>query len=583
MKQIRWISLLFCLTMLFGMFAGCGSTVASAPAAETPSTAVQENSAPAQEGPASTMNDLKELPSAAEPSEAGPAEDEISYEKVEVTMPFADGETVSMFLLLPPFVSAMLGSPHDLSVLGELERRSGLTFDITEGSYLDASTDVNLMIASGTYPDIINHADIYSNGIEAAVDHEVVIDLKDYIMNDMPNLLATFMNYGSGDVLKEITTSEGYMPYIPQIHKNPIIDSFAIGIRRDLMNELGVSDPKTFDEFHDLLVQVKNTYGLQYGMQKEGYDHALLMGYNLMAGGSEGSGVAAFRVIDGQVDPCAAADEMYDYVSMIRDWYSEGLIFTDFISYENYAQNNMISTGGLFGGGGVLSSTIAEADAAGAGCQIEAIPYVTPTGSETINIHGTGSIVRCPAWSISTQCDPDTIPLILQLVEYMFSDEGILLYNYGIENQAFEYGADGEPEWTDLILNYEGGTTTAAFLYATANPTEYIPGVYDDDKFNYSYTQTMLDCEDILNHSSTGAWDYPQAAQNLISSEDSLRAANLSTDLGTYITETVLSWIHGEKPLDEAAWQAYVDTCYSMGLQEIVDIYQAAYEDYMAE
>lgn len=571
MKQKTIIRLL-ALILTFTFLAGCGSTGSVQESVSTPVNSAPE-SLPAEVPEAST-------PEETVPEDASLAEGPVTYEKTEVSLPIGDGEEVSMFLLLPPFVSAMLESPHDLSVLGELERRSGLTFDIIEGSYLDASTEVNLMLASGSYPDIINHADIYSNGIEAAVDHEIVIDLKDYIMNDMPNVLATFMNYSSGDVLKEITTSQGYMPYIPQLHKDPIIDSFAIGLRMDLVNEMNTQVPETFDEMHDLLAEVKSTYGLQYGMQKEGFDHALLMGYNLTPAGSEGTGSSGFRVVDGKVSPSSVADEMYDYITMIRDWYAEGLIFTDFISNENYTQNNMLGTGSLFGFGGVLSSTIAEADAAGAGCQIEVIPYLTPTGNETIKVHGSGSIVRCPAWSISTQCDEDTIPLILQLIEYMFSDEGILLYNYGIEGEAFRYDDNGQPEWTDLVLNYEGGTTTSAFLYATANPTEYMPGVYDDAKFNYSYTPAMLDCEDIINHSSTGEFDYPKAAENLISSEDSLRAANPSTDLSTYVTETVLSWIHGEKSLDEAAWESYVDTCFTMGLQEIIDIYQDAFDAY---
>jgi hypothetical protein len=40
--------------------------------------------------------------------------------------------------------------------------------------------------------------------------------------------------------------------------------------------------------------------------------------------------------------------------------------------------------------------------------------------------------------TISTTCDEDLIPIILKYTDYGFTDEGSLLYNYGIEGQAYD-------------------------------------------------------------------------------------------------------------------------------------------------
>ena len=192
-------------------------------------------------------------------------------------------------------------------------------------------------------------------------------------------------------------------------------------------------------------------------------------------------------------------------------------------------------------------------------------------------------MVRCAAWSVSTQCSEENLDLICQLVDYIFSDEGTLLFNYGAEGEAFRYGDNGEPEWTDLILDYAGGTTTACMIYATATPAEYIPGIYDDSKFDYSYTDTMVEIEDMIDNASTGEYDYPIGADNRISSEDLLTAAALSSDLSTYVSTTILSWIHGQTELNDQTWQDYVATCYAMNLQDIIDIYQEGYDVFMAE
>lgn len=564
----KLFSLLLALCLLLTLFAGCGESAQSSVPAE--STAPQSSA----ELDAVTEPQTQEEPSA--PEESLAEEPEIVYEKVPVELPLSDGEEVSMFLLVPPFVSPMLGEAGNLSVLKELSARTGIPFAITEGSYLDGQNAINLMMAAGEYCDVINHADLYASGIDAAVNEEIVIDLSQYILNDMPNLMACLKSYNV-DVLKQITTDSGYMPYFPQIHQEPVVDNFLTGVRRDLMDELGLSIPTTYDEFHDVLSAINKEYGLQYGMDPGGFDQSLLTGMNLTPGNA---GLQGLMVVDGEVKFSGEQDAMYDYFQMIASWYQEGLIFKDFISYETFDQTNMVSGGTLFGNGNTNAQTIAEADAAGTGAVVEAIPFLTKTGSEEIHVFGSGEIVRSAAWSISTQAE--NVDLIVSLVDYIFSEEGNILFNYGVEGEAHVLDENGQPVWSDLVMNYSGGTTTAAFLYATATPTEYLPGSYDDGKFSYSYTEAMLAADDYINHSSTGEYDFPLGAENRISSEDSVTAANLASDINTYISETVLSWIHGETELTEESWQAYVDNCYTMGMQDILDIYQAAYDDFMA-
>lgn len=564
----KLLSLILSLCLLLTIFAGCGESTASVEAPESPApqaSSIQETAAepePAEE------------PSLLEESLA--EEVEIVYEKVPVNLPLSDGEEVSMFLLVPPFVSPMLGEAGNLSVLKELSTRTGIPFAITEGSYLDGQNAINLMMAAGDYCDVINHADLYASGIDAAVNEEIVIDLSDYILNDMPNLMAALMSYNV-DVLKQITTDSGFMPYFPQIHQEPVVDNFLTGVRKDLLDELGLGIPTTYDEFHDVLTAVNQEYNLAYGLDPGGFDQSLLTGMNLTPGNAGQEGLI---VVDGEVKFSGEQDAMYDYFEMISSWYQEGLIFKDFISYETFDQTNMVSGGTLFGNGNTNAQTIAEADAAGTGAVVEAIPFLTETGNDEIKVYGSGEIVRSAAWSISTQAE--NVDLIVALVDYIFSEEGNILFNYGVEGEAHVLDENGQPVWSDLVMNYSGGTTTAAFLYATATPTEYLPGSYDDGKFSYSYTEAMLAADDYINHSSTGEYDFPLGAENRISSEDALTAANLASDINTYISETVLSWIHGETELNQETWKTYIDNCYAMGMQDILDIYQAAYDDFMA-
>lgn len=565
------LSLVLAAAMLLGLLSGCGSPKATASAPETGSvqTSVPESAMPVE---TTVPVSVEEPVSAEEPPE--------TYEKVPVSLPFANGETISMFLLIPPFISAMLDKTTDLTVLGELERRTGLSFDVTAGNYIDGSTEVNLLIASGSYPDIINHADLYSAGMEAALEQEIVIDLYDRIQNDMPNLLASLKAYDV-DAIKQMTTVSGRIGAFPQIHQDPYVDSFAIGVNWDIMEQLELDVPATFSEFHDVLAAVQEETGLQYGLSNQGADGALMQGMNLPAFGSTGMGIEGFRVVDGTVEYGAVTDEMRTYLEMMAQWFREGLIYSDFMSYEDFQQTNMVAAGTLFGNGNVNAQTLGEA--ANNGVHVTAISYLTENEGDEIKLKGSGEIVRSQAWSISASASEDTVDLICQLVDYIFSEEGTLLFNYGVEGEGFTLDENGKPQWSDLVMNYEGGYTTAAVLYATATPSEYICGIYDDAKFNFSYTDEQIECQNIIDHSSTGEYDFPIGADNAMTTEESAEAAAIAGDLGTYISETALSWICGQAALDDAAWEAYLANCKAMNVERLTNIYQTVYDRFMED
>ena len=53
-----------------------------------------------------------------------------------------------------------------------------------------------------------------------------------------------------------------------------------------------------------------------------------------------------------------------------------------------------------------------------------------------------------------------------------------------------------------------------------------------------------------------------------------------SGDLVTYLNETYLAFFTGDKPMSE--WDAYIDGCNVCGMDKILEIYQNAYDNYMA-
>ena len=75
-----------------------------------------------------------------------------------------------------------------------------------------------------------------------------------------------------------------------------------------------------------------------------------------------------------------------------------------------------------------------------------------------------------------------------------------------------------------------------------------------------------------------GEYDVPTGFR--LSDEESEELNTYSGDLSTYINENYAAFFAGEKPLSE--WDSYIEGMYSMGMQNVLDLYQSAYDAYLA-
>ena len=78
--------------------------------------------------------------------------------------------------------------------------------------------------------------------------------------------------------------------------------------------------------------------------------------------------------------------------------------------------------------------------------------------------------------------------------------------------------------------------------------------------------------------SNDGAYNMPTGAA--LTAEESTRYAQLSSDFDTYVENTVTGWIVGQAPLDENAFADFKAQLVSLGLDEMTEIKQSAYDRY---
>lgn len=561
----RIVSLLIALTMLSAMLAGCGGGGTSdqgAASASQPQETAQSAPTKAPD-PAST------------PDEASTPDDsaaETTSDRPEVTYPLVEEETtLTYWQSWPPFLSE-ISEPSDAAMFEKLAEVTGVKLEISAVSTETAADDFMLRCASGDLTDMVQNATIqYTGGGAKAIEDDVITDLLPLIDEYSVN----YYNIINSDpnIYKNVVNDEGQIPALIGMYTDYYYTDQGFWIRQDILDKTGLSIPKTVPELDAVLDAFKNL-GLTDSLVvlSEGKCDLLEVAYG-----------ASDRLVDGKIQPGALTDNYRDYLKKLHEYYQKGYISVDFVTYnesdtkppQDVIFNDM---GGIFKEdvaaiAGYLNSTNTP------GFDLQPMGQIRLNEGDRLD---TGFIgVKAAdkfSLSISTQCsDPK---LAIQYMDYLFSEEGHMLANYGIEGETYTM-ENGEPKFTDLILNNPQGFDWQLCQSLYINPG--FPCLTDLSVQEMTYT----DAQKAAVPTWVEAYDssdetMPNERWLSYTTEESQHKADLQSDIETYQTEMRLKFITGQLDID-AEWDNYCTALEGMGIHTMEEINQAAVDRYLAK
>lgn len=576
MKKNQLLAMLLALALCLGL-AGCGGGAASSAAPADSSTKTEE-SAKAPEQPVEAPSAAAEA-STPEESAAEPAEPE-GLQVVELPIE-TDAVHYSCWMPVAPYVSTMMNLEDFSEQVAMVKMINEMTnvyidFNAVAGGFVEQES-FNLMIAGGDYTDIIGVMNYYgsssgaaagSAGHEKAIEDGIIIDLYDDLKEYAPNYWSLLTS--DDNAYMTMRTQSGYMGCIAQLLKKAGTENQGMIVRKDWLKASGVESLDTMDQYEQYLTYCKDNYGAYAYLQYEGLDTDWGSAFNVTPG--------AFNVVDGKVVHSFTTDAFQDYLTKMHDWYQKGLFNDDFYNDTDITTvrtdmaNDLCS---FVDGSAEGMSNIFDMNPENTAMELQATAYPKADGVDEIHVGFESKLIKnSDTWAVSTAC-ADPIPL-LKLVNWLYSEEGQLVYNWGEEGVAFEYDENGQPQWTDLVVNNPDGLNFmfASYLYATGVGSVYFPGVYDMEKGFYSYNDDQLEAVDTLANLTDGANNLP-AYVSLDNAEQD-RYNSVATDLDTYAKGMILKFILGDEPMSN--YQSFLDTCMDMGLQQMTEIYQGAYD-----
>lgn len=438
----------------------------------------------------------------------------------------------------------------------------------------------NLALATGDLPDAFLKGNFGELDLLKYGQQGTFIPLNDLIENHAPNLKRILEDERDYPGVREAyTMADGNIYSIGYImHKDldPVRYSPKLFMNRKWLDALGKDMPTTTDEFYDVLKSFKLGDPNKNGSE----DEIPLWSSNIplsILKGAWGLNNRGLRVANVDMDPAEEGklrfvpiDPKYkDMLEYINKLYSEDLIdeemfATDLADLLSKGEQNLIGAFALAGNTYVGSEH--EDDFEGLEVALKG-PHGDQLWAATQPaILSKGSFVITNA----NEYPEET----MRWIDYFYSEEGMKLYFLGKEGVTYRETEDGECEFLDVIINNPEGLDFQDAL------NKYVPFAIGDNpallspKYFQGAEMQPIPAEAASRMKPYGVQE-PWPTFNFTLEENDKMVA-LANDIHSYVSEKTAEFVTGQAQFSE--WDEYVNTLEKMGLQEYMDIYQAAYE-----
>lgn len=549
----KLVALLLSLALVLSLGACGGNGESSASSEASPSSTTEESGAAAESGDESQ----------AETAETG-----------EFQLPIVDEPTTLSYFVADDSNAAIMTTDwNDNEFYQEMERRTGVHLEFEMVSSADYQTNFNLMIASGNLADMIYvGASYYAEGVDAAIDDGYFLDLTDLVDEYMPN----YERIRTSDVQYELlsTTDSGRLGAVYELRQSKQGPWLGLWIRQDWLDDLNLDTPVTFDDYHEVLTAFKN---------EKGATAPLILNFS-GSDGEFGTMSGGLNVLNswqldetGKVNFGPYMDAWKEYVTIMHQWYTEGLIDPDFMATDERTADMAKVVTGASGVFAALYTMPSVYEAASEDPNMNLAPVNPPVMNEGDEGH-----IRLrdsyTSGNTAISADSENWEVALRWLDYLYTEEGALLANYGVEGDTFEFDENGEPVFTDKILNNENGWTMTQTVASYLCPSAGIANWSDWTRELAGVPEKDQACYDVWSEFSDD-WRLPSSVT--LTQDESTERAALYADISTIVKEQTAQFISGALDI-ESNWDAYISALEASGMERAIEITQAAYDRYLA-
>lgn len=460
-----------------------------------------------------------------------------------------------------PHVGKVASSFADTELYRELMERCNVKIEFIHPS---GGVSMEALKAMSDLPDIIEgDFRMYPGGVQAAIDDGTIIELDDYLEQYSPEYLNVLEAHPEWD--KDVTTDSGaHYTYANIRGDEYLLYWWGPIVRKDLLEKLNLKVPVTVDDW-EVMLNVFRENGVRYPIS---FEKGEMFRCCLMSAFGVGE---SFYQIGGNVKYAPLEAGYLEYITMLKRWYDNGLIDPEFFSHSEEMLEYKVKNGdvGAFIGsaGGNMGKCIPGLRLIGGSLMGVSIPVLNEGDSV---FQSTRDSYYQPFTSVSISGDCKNIEAAARLLNYGYTQEGHMLYNFGIEGVSYQM-KDGYPYYTDIITNNPKGLSMqhAMSIYMSSA----YGGPFVQDKREYE--QYLLNPEQM---EATQEWSKAKQDHRIPKGAVAIGVEKEEQIINNYANEQSIKFVVGERSLEE--YEQFVAEIKELGVEKVINAMQEALKRY---
>lgn len=462
----------------------------------------------------------------------------------------------------------------------ELTKRTNVTLQPTVIPGSDYNQKRSVMVSAGNAPTLIPKT--YHPDEEAYIAGGAILPVSDYL-DLMPNFQDKVAKWNLQGDLDQLRESDGKFYLLPGLHQD-VWKDYSLAIRTDILRQLGLAVPQTWDDLTAVLRAMKKAYPDRYPFSdrwstppQPGANNLLALvgeAHNVWAGWSYQH--AQWDASAGKFVYTGATDAYKQVIQYLNTLVSEKLLDPESFTQSDDQARQKFANGQSF----VISANAQELvnhyrkDIAKiSGATVVKIPV--PTGP--IGAAKFGSRLENGMMIADKAKDGKDFVALMQFVDWLwYSDDGLMFARWGVQGTTYTGSVeDGTfklaPDVTWAGVNPSGSKNLQVDygffngVFAYGGSTKLLNSQFPPEELAF---QNVMD--------SRKALPLPPPAP--LNSDDREQATLWQTSLRDHVDQQTLKFILGQRPLSQ--WDAYVSELKAHNSEQYISLVNQAYQDF---
>ncbi|MFI7504476.1 extracellular solute-binding protein [Streptomyces sp. NPDC049687] len=465
----------------------------------------------------------------------------------------------------------------------ELTRRTGVTLKPVAVPLSDYEKKRSVLIGAGDAPFLIPKT--YHPSEVAFVSSGAILPVSEYV-HLMPHFQDKVKRWRLEPELDSIRQSDGNYYLLPGLHEK-VKSGYSLSLRTDVLDKLGLSPPRTWDEVYDVFAAIRAEYPDRYPFSDRWstntpYPAGALFRYLGQAYGVKAGWTYDNISYDSKAGEFVFTGAMDGYRAMVE--YLRKLVAEKLVDPESFTQTDDEALQKLLGEKSfaisanpqeLVQSYRYNLEKQVKGSKIEMVPVpLGPAGPVVLG----GARLENGVMISSKALKSDTFVAMMQFVDWLwYSDEGQRFAKWGVQGTTYTYaggqyklepgislmGSDPDAP-KDLQKDY--GFFNGVFTYGGSWALVSSSFSPDEKKFEDAMAQRR---------------ELPVDPAHPLQSVEQEQATLWDTPLRDHVIQNTLKFCLGKRPLSE--WDAYVAELRAKNMDRLVDLHNKARQRFQKE